>query len=214
MRNRQPTCFQLQDGIDCGMFSLLYGLWEYVWRKEELRILILGLDKAGKTSLLEKLKELCTGSPGLEPASIVPTVGLNVGRVEAHHAQLLFWDLGGQAGLRSIWDKYFADSHALIFVVDSTRPARFEEARAALFRALSSRELYGAPVLMLANKQDAPDAQPPAAVQQMLGLDELKVPLRVQEASATTGEGLRDGLQWLVTEIRRSDRASLLRQRL
>ncbi len=70
------------------------------------------------------LQELCTGSPGLEPASIVPTVGLNVGRMEAHHAQLLFWDLGGQAGLRSIWDKYFADSHALIFVVDSTRPAR------------------------------------------------------------------------------------------
>lgn len=70
------------------------------------------------------LQELCTGSPGLEPTSIVPTVGLNVGRVEAHHAQLLFWDLGGQAGLRSIWDKYFADSHALIFVVDSTRPAR------------------------------------------------------------------------------------------
>ncbi len=60
---------------------------------------------------------------------------------------------------------------------------RFEEARGALFRALSSRELYGAPVLMLANKQDAPDAQPPAAVQQMLGLDELKVPLRVQVQS-------------------------------
>lgn len=57
---------------------------------------------------------------------------------------------------------------------------RFEETRGALFCALSSRELYGAPVLMLANKQDSPDAQPPAAVQQMLGLDELKVPLRVQ----------------------------------
>ena len=38
------------------MFSLLYGLWEYVFRKEELRVLILGLDKAGKTTLLEKLK--------------------------------------------------------------------------------------------------------------------------------------------------------------
>lgn len=69
-------------------------------------------------------------------------------------------------------------------------------------------------MLVLANKQDAADAQPPAAVQQMLGLDELKVPLRVQEASALTGEGLRDGLQWLVAEIRRSDRAGLLRQRL
>lgn len=70
------------------------------------------------------LQELCTGEPGLDPQSIVPTVGLNVGRLEAHHALLLFWDLGGAAGLRSIWDKYYADSHALIYVVDSTRPAR------------------------------------------------------------------------------------------
>ncbi len=72
----------------------------------------------------DHLQELCTGEPGLDPQSIVPTVGLNVGRVEAHHALLLFWDLGGAAGLRSIWDKYYADSHALMYVVDSTRPAR------------------------------------------------------------------------------------------
>ena len=62
--------------------------------------------------------------PGLGPGSIVPTVGLNVGRVEAHHAQLLFWDLGGQAGLRTIWDKYYAEAHALLYVVDATRPSR------------------------------------------------------------------------------------------
>ncbi|CAK0783302.1 hypothetical protein CVIRNUC_006501 [Coccomyxa viridis] len=195
------------------MFSLLYGLWEYVFRKEELRVLILGLDKAGKTTLLEKLKELCTGEPGLDPQSIVPTVGLNVGRLEAHHALLLFWDLGGAAGLRSIWDKYYADSHALIYVVDSTRPARFEEARGALFKALGSRELFGVPLLVLANKQDLQDAQPPEAMQQMLGLDDLKQTFRVQDVSALTGDGLRAGLQWLVDQIRKSDRAVLLRQR-
>ena len=55
---------------------------------------------------------------------------------------------------------------------------RFEEARTALFRALDSRELFGVPLLVLANKQDLQDAQPPEAVQQMLGLDELKVPFR------------------------------------
>jgi ADP-ribosylation factor related protein 1 len=90
---------------------------------------------------------------------------------------------------------------------------RFEEARTVLSKALNSRELFGVPLLVLANKQDLTDAQPPEAVQHSLGLDELKVPFRVQDVSAVTGEGLRDAIQWLVTEIRRSDRAVLLRQR-
>ena len=106
------------------MFSLLYGFWEYIFRKEELRVLIIGLDKAGKTNLLERLKTLYTDTPGLEEDKILPTVGLNVGRLDINKNQLLFWDLGGQPGLRSIWDKYYADSHGIIFVVDSTAPAR------------------------------------------------------------------------------------------
>ena len=108
------------------MFSLLYGFWEYIFRKEELRVLILGLDKAGKTNLLERLKTLYTDVPGLETDKILPTVGLNVGRLDIKNNQLLFWDLGGQPGLRSIWDKYYADSHGFIFVVDSTSPSRYD----------------------------------------------------------------------------------------
>ena len=57
--------------------------------------------------------------PGTDPEKILPTVGLNVGRMHAHQAPLIFWDLGGQAGLRSIWDKYYAESHAIVYVVDS-----------------------------------------------------------------------------------------------
>ena len=106
------------------MFSLLYGFWEYVFRKEEFRILLVGLDKAGKTNILEKLKTLYSGSPGLEADKILPTVGLNVARLEAFRVQLMIWDLGGQTGLRSIWDKYYADSHALVFVVDAAAPQR------------------------------------------------------------------------------------------
>ena len=128
------------------MFSLLYGFWEYLTRKEELRILILGLDKAGrssilqdfaltmsmwlmscgagKTTLLERLKTTYTDLPGLDADKILPTVGLNVGRLEALKSSLMFWDLGGQTGLRSIWDKYYADSHAILFVVDSSAPDR------------------------------------------------------------------------------------------
>jgi ADP-ribosylation factor related protein 1 len=85
------------------MFTLLYGLFEYLFRREEFHILILGLDKAGKTNVLERLKTIFTHLIGLDPGKILPTVGLNVGRLEAFNYHLIFWDLGGQSGLRSIW---------------------------------------------------------------------------------------------------------------
>ncbi len=52
-----------------------------------------------------------TQSIGLDPGKILPTVGLNVGRIEAHTHNLVFWDLGGQSGLRSIWEKYYSEAH-------------------------------------------------------------------------------------------------------
>lgn len=73
---------------------------------------------------------------GLEPHAILPTVGLNVGRLEAFQAQLLLWDLGGAPGLRSIWDKYYADSHALLFVVDASQPERCTQVRGVCWMAL------------------------------------------------------------------------------
>ena len=125
LAGRRPPCSGLTAPRCVGdMFSLLYGLWEYIFRKEELRILVLGLDKSGKTTLLERLKELYTDVPGLEPDAILPTVGLNVGRIEACNAHLILWDLGGQLGLRGIWEKYYADAHGLLYVVDAADPSR------------------------------------------------------------------------------------------
>ena len=125
------------------MFSLFGGCYEYLVRKEELHILIVGLDHAGKTALLERLKTLYTDSPELEAEKILPTVGLNIGRFEAHGSPLVLWDLGGQAGLRSIWDKYYGEAHALLYVVDATDPGRLEEAKTALHRALGARGFCG-----------------------------------------------------------------------
>ncbi len=76
---------------------------------------------------------------GLEPDKVLPTVGLNIGRFTAAQSPVICWDLGGQAGLRSIWDKYYADSHAVMFVVDATDEARLDEAKHALDTALASR---------------------------------------------------------------------------
>ena len=94
------------------------------FRRQQLRLLVIGLDKAGKTTMMERLKTRLSAMPGLDSDKILPTVGLNVAHLDAFGVELLVWDLGGQAGLRSIWDKYFADSHGLIFVVDTAAPGR------------------------------------------------------------------------------------------
>lgn len=197
------------------MFSLISGCYEWLFRKEELHILIIGLGGAGKTLTLERLKELFTGLPALEPEKLVPTVGLNIARLEAFGCPLVLWDLGGQAGLRSIWDKYYGESHALVFVVDAAARARLDEAKAALERALGSRELYGAPLLVLANKADGGGAAGAQEVAAALGLGMYDTrPHRVVAASATTGEGLKAGLQWLVERVAKSQRSELLRRKL
>lgn len=153
------------------MFGLLHGCLEHVLKKEELHILILGLDAAGKTTLLEKMKQL-HGIPGLEWDKILPTVGLNVGRIEAYNCMLIFWDLGGQVGLRSIWDKYYDEAHAVVYVVDSADADRLAESKAALDKVLGHPDLAYAPLMVLANKQVrppdllqlAPTLRPPACL--------------------------------------------------
>ena len=165
------------------MFSLAYGIYEYCCRKAEVRLLLVGLDKAGKTSCLEKLRalQLSPGSAGAVVLPVAPTVGLNIARFDWQGTyKLVLWDLGGQAspssppdarapllahsplsqtGLRSIWEKYYGDAHVLIFVVDAAAPERLEEARGVLERALASGELGGAPLLLLVNKKDLAGAE-------------------------------------------------------
>ncbi|KAG4182357.1 hypothetical protein ERO13_A09G040865v2 [Gossypium hirsutum] len=135
------------------MFSLFYGLWKYLFSKTEFHVLILGIDKAGKTTLLEKLKSVYSNLAGVPPDRIVPTVGLNIGRIGVSNTKFVFWDLGGQPGLRSIWEKYYEEAHAVIFVIDAACPSRFEDSKSALEKVLRHEDLQGAPLLILANKQ-------------------------------------------------------------
>ncbi|KAF5743548.1 ADP-ribosylation factor-related protein 1 [Tripterygium wilfordii] len=152
------------------MFSLLYGLWKHLFSKTEFHVLILGIDKAGKTVILldNPTSSLClaysigesettySNSEGLPPDRIVPTVGLNIARIEVSNNKLVFWDLGGQPGLRSIWEKYYEEAHAVIYVIDAASPSHFEDAKSALEKALRHEDLQGAPLLILANKQVRP----------------------------------------------------------
>ncbi|KAL4431203.1 hypothetical protein ABPG75_006459 [Micractinium tetrahymenae] len=198
------------------MFSLLSGCFEFMLRKEELHVLVVGLDKAGKTTLLERLKTLYTDVPGLEPSQVVPTVGLNLAHFEALGTPLLCWDVGGAAGLRSIWSKYYGECHALVFCVDAADRGRLEEAKAALDRALGDRDLYGAPLLVLANKHDVEGAASPAELAEVFGLGRLdgRRPSSIQAVTARTGEGVKPAVQWLVENIKKSQRPELIRRRM
>jgi small GTP-binding protein len=121
--------------------------FEKVFGKRELRALMLGLDAAGKTTILYKMK---LG----EVVSSVPTIGFNVETVEFQKVKFTVWDVGGQDKIRQLWKHYFQNTQALIFVVDSSDRDRVEIAKEELHKMLAEDELKDAVVLVLANKQD------------------------------------------------------------
>ncbi|XP_053985254.1 ADP-ribosylation factor-related protein 1 isoform X2 [Hylaeus volcanicus] len=140
------------------MYTLLHGLYKYLVQKDEYFILILGLDNAGKTTYLEAAKTKFTKNyKGMNPSKITTTVGLNIGKIDIAGVRFNFWDLGGQEELRSLWDKYYAESHAVIYIVDSSDREKIPGSKETFDRVISSEHLIGVPLLVLANKQDVPD---------------------------------------------------------
>uniref|UniRef100_A0A8R7VAP4 ADP-ribosylation factor-related protein 1 n=1 Tax=Triticum urartu TaxID=4572 RepID=A0A8R7VAP4_TRIUA len=184
------------------MFSLLHGLWNHVFSKTEFRVLILGVDKAGKTTLLEKLKSIYLKGEGLPHDRIGPTVGLNIGRIEDANVKLVFWDLGGQPGLRTIWEKYYDEAHAIVYVIDSASASTFEDAKSALEKVLRHEDLQEAPLLVFANKQDLPAAVTEEELDRHLHLKEFdERPYMFVAGSAYDGGGGKIGAVLVVEEM-------------
>lgn len=89
--------------------------------------------------------------------SITTTVGLNIGQIDISGIRLSFWDLGGQLELQSLWDKYYQESHAVIYVIDSNDRSRMDESKEVFDKMIKNDHLSGIPLLVVANKQDLPD---------------------------------------------------------
>lgn len=139
------------------MYTLLSGLYRAITQKEEFSVLILGLDNAGKTTFLESAKTTFTKDyRGVNPSKITATVGLNIGNITVDGVVLNFWDLGGQEELQALWDKYYAECHAVIYTVDSNDRERMQESKKSFDAMISNENLMGVPLLVLANKQDLP----------------------------------------------------------
>eukprot|EP01064_Diplonema_japonicum_P003446 TRINITY_DN1221_c1_g1_i3.p1 TRINITY_DN1221_c1_g1~~TRINITY_DN1221_c1_g1_i3.p1 ORF type:complete len:161 (+),score=52.59 TRINITY_DN1221_c1_g1_i3:225-707(+) len=135
--------------------------------KRDIRMLMVGLDAAGKTTILYKVK---LG----EIVTTIPTIGFNVETVEYKNVKFTMWDVGGQDKLRPLWRHYFNNTNGVIFVVDSNDRDRVAQARDELQKMLAEEELRDAVLLVLASKQDLPNAMTTAEVTDKLGLQSLR----------------------------------------
>ncbi|XP_074340761.1 ADP-ribosylation factor 2-like [Apium graveolens] len=170
-------------------------LFSSLFAKREMRILMVGLDAAGKTTILYKLK---LG----EVVTTIPTIGFNVETVEYKNISFTVWDVGGQDKIRPLWRFYFQNTQGIIFVVDSNDRERVMEARDELHKMLNEDELRNAVLLVFANKQDLPNAMNAAEITDKLGLHSLRQRhWYIQSTCATSGEGLYEGLEWLSNNI-------------
>lgn len=164
-------------------------------KEKEVRLLILGLDNAGKTTILKKFNDE-------DINTISPTLGFNIKTLEHRGFQLNFWDVGGQKSLRSYWRNYFEATDGLIWVVDSSDRMRLQDCASELQLLLGEERLAGASLLIFANKQDLPGALTDAEIQEALKLDEIKTHhWAIQACSAVTGANLLEGMDWIVDDI-------------
>jgi ADP-ribosylation factor protein 1 len=164
---------------------------------------MVGLDSAGKTTILYKLK---LG----EIVTTIPTIGFNVETVEYKSISLTVWDVGGRGGIRPLWRHYYQNTNALIFVIDSNDRDRLDDtngytnsAKYELERFLSESELQNAPILILANKQDLPNALSVKEIEERLEIHKIQDRnVHVWGCCATSGDGLYEGLDWLSGAIK------------
>eukprot|EP00485_Elphidium_margaritaceum_P007345 CAMPEP_0202685838 /NCGR_PEP_ID=MMETSP1385-20130828/1684_1 /ASSEMBLY_ACC=CAM_ASM_000861 /TAXON_ID=933848 /ORGANISM="Elphidium margaritaceum" /LENGTH=191 /DNA_ID=CAMNT_0049340297 /DNA_START=96 /DNA_END=671 /DNA_ORIENTATION=+ len=166
--------------------------------KKDKRIVMIGLDAAGKTTTLYKPK---LG----EVIHTIPTIGFNVETVEYKNINFTVWDVGGQEKIRPLWRHYYQNADGIIFVVDSIDRDRIDDsqgnvdnAKDELHRLLLEDELRDAALLVFANKQDLPNAMSVNDIAQRLSLDQLRNrDWKIQSAAAINGAGLYEGLEWL-----------------
>merc|ERR550514_932720 len=145
-QSRRRADVNFRETMGAGFASL-----RNLFTRREARVLIMGLDAAGKTTILYKWK---LG----EIVTTIPTIGFNVEQIASRNFTITAWDVGGRDKIRPLWRHYYQGTTAVVFVVDSNDRERIADARDELHRMMSEDELAGASLLVLANKQDLPKA--------------------------------------------------------
>jgi ADP-ribosylation factor-like protein 8 len=164
------------------------------WR-QEMEITLVGLQSAGKTTLLNGISD---GTLGAEKDTI-PTIGLNTRKVTKGNVSIKLWDIGGQPRFRSMWERYCRGVSAIVFVVDSVDAQSLPLARQCLLDLLSKPTLQSIPLLVLANKNDVPGARDERQVANELDLPSFQGSRNVAifSISAKRMTNVDAALQWL-----------------
>uniref|UniRef100_A0A3Q3B3I6 ARF like GTPase 3 n=1 Tax=Kryptolebias marmoratus TaxID=37003 RepID=A0A3Q3B3I6_KRYMA len=147
--------------------------------EQEVRLLLLGLDNAGKTTLLKQLA-------AEDVSHVTPTQGFNIKTVQSEGFKLNVWDIGGQRKIRPYWRNYFENTDVL-----------------ELAELLEEEKLAAVPLLIFANKQDLMTATPPSELAESLNLHTVRDRMwQVQACSALTVEGVQEGMTWVCRNIK------------
>ncbi|KAG1672580.1 hypothetical protein FOA52_010681 [Chlamydomonas sp. UWO 241] len=181
------------------LFSTLSRMWGF---QQQIRIVMVGLDAASKTTILYKLKL------GATLPTFPSTVGFNVETVEYKNISFTVWDVGSQTKIRRLWHHYYKDTQGMIFVVDSADRERMDEAKDELHAMMSDGDMpRDAVLLVFANKRDLPAAMTAAEITDALELRSVRHhEWHIQPACAITAEGLYEGFTWLSDVICRPAR--------
>jgi len=156
------------------MFLLLRYAFKKLYKgKKQRNICILGIDAAGKSSLLNDIRYKFSKNP-VSQSEMLPTVGLNYSQVQFEHFDWTIWDLGGMKRFRGVWESYYQDIDVLVWVVDSSDKIRFEESVKEFTTLIQDPKLIYVPVCVVANKQDKDGVLKEEDVVKMFGLSDLK----------------------------------------
>mmetsp|Transcript_16824 Transcript_16824/g.42355 ORF Transcript_16824/g.42355 Transcript_16824/m.42355 type:complete len:187 (+) Transcript_16824:39-599(+) len=184
-----------------GLFKRLFG--QITPGKNKVRILCIGLDNSGKSTVINWLK------PKKAMAQdVVPTVGFSVEEFTKNGLSFTVFDMSGQGRYRNLWEHYYKEVGGIIFCIDSTDHIRMCVAKDELDALLEHEELRSVPILFFANKMDLPQAVGPVQCVQNLELSKITdKPWHIAASNALTGEGIDDGITWLGTQMGRAARA-------
>ncbi|XP_052105352.1 ADP-ribosylation factor-like [Mytilus californianus] len=167
------------------------------------RVLMLGLDAAGKTTILYKIKLN-------ETVATIPTIGFNVETVNpCKGVSFTVWDVGGQDRIRPLWRHYFQNTEGLLYIIDSNDRERMAEAREELYGILQNDEMRNVPLVVVANKQDLPNALSPSQVAEGLHLHKLTGhKWFIHGSCASTGEGIYESLKEMAHLVKEHKKSS------
>lgn len=170
--------------------------------KRDVHIALLGIDGAGKTSVLNSLQ----GNVG---AKVRPTIGfrpVSMGLDEGTNITL--YDLGGGPKIRDIWSQYYHDVHGVIFVLDASTSERWQEAVEVFCEVTAHPKLQFKPILVLANKQDVEGAKTAEDIHQALSIADFPMgrvfpcsAIGTTAAVAETDPRIEKGVEWLLETV-------------